>query len=128
MALGMGNPTEPVVVFTPHLVPMQRGELATVTMPLADDLTTSEARDILRVAYEGATFVEVIDRPPQTRWAVSSNRAFVTAFVDHHAGVIIAQAAIDNLVKGAAGQAVQNANLMVGLDQEMGLPISGWMP
>ena len=52
----------------------------------------------------------------------------MTAFVDHHAGVIIAQAAIDNLVKGAAGQAVQNANLMVGLDEAMGLPVSGWMP
>ena len=128
MALGMGNATEPVVVFTPHLVPMQRGELATVTLPLAADLDTTEVRDILRAAYDDALFVEVIEGPPQTRWAVSSNRAFVTAFVDHHAGVIIAQAAIDNLVKGAAGQAVQNANLMVGLDEAMGLPVSGWMP
>lgn len=128
MALGMAGPNEPTVVFTPHLVPMQRGELATVTMPLASDLTTSEARAILRDAYDGKPFVEVIDRPPQTRWAVSSNRAFVTAFVDHHAGVVIAQGAIDNLVKGAAGQAVQNANLMVGLDETLGLPLSGWMP
>ena len=107
---------------------MQRGELATVTMPLAADLNTTEVRDILRDTYDEALFVEVIHGPPQTRWAVSSNRAFVTAFVDHHAGVIIAQAAIDNLVKGAAGQAVQNANLMVGLDEAMGLPVSGWMP
>lgn len=128
MALGMGSETEPVVVFTPHLIPMQRGELATVTMPLTSDLSTTDARSILRDAYDGRLFVEVIDRPPQTRWAVSSNRAFVTAFVDHHAGVIIAQAAIDNLVKGAAGQAVQNANLMVGLDETVGLPVSGWMP
>jgi N-acetyl-gamma-glutamyl-phosphate reductase len=107
---------------------MQRGELATVTMPQASDLSTTDARAILRDAYDGRLFVEVIDRPPQTRWAVSSNRAFVTAFVDHHAGVIIAQAAIDNLVKGAAGQGVQNANLMVGLDEAVGLPVSGWMP
>jgi N-acetyl-gamma-glutamyl-phosphate reductase len=128
MALGMGSPSEPIVVFTPHLIPMQRGELATVTMPLGTDLGTSEARDILRAAYEDEVFVEVIDGPPQTRWAVSSNRAFVTAFVDHRAGVVIAQAAIDNLVKGAAGQAVQCANLMVGLDETLGLPISGWMP
>ena len=70
----------------------------------------------------------MIDQPPQTRWAVSSNRAFVTAFVDLHAGVVIAQAAIDNLVKGAAGQAVQCANIMVGLDEAIGLPVSGWMP
>ncbi len=128
MALGMGSAYEPVVVFTPHLVPMQRGELATVTMPLASDLGVAEARQILADAYEGRVFVEVIDRPPQTRWAVSSNRAFVTAFVDHHAGVIIAQAAIDNLVKGAGGQGIQNANLMVGLDETIGLPVSGWMP
>ena len=128
MGLGMGNPVEPTVVFTPHLIPMQRGELATVTMPLAADLNTSGARDILRAAYEDKVFVEVIDGPPQTRWAVSSNRAFVSAFVDHRAGVVIVQAAIDNLVKGAAGQAVQNANLMVGLDETVGLPVSGWMP
>ncbi len=128
MALGLGNTSEPTVVFTPHLVPVQRGELATVTMPLAADVSTSEARDILRASYENEGFVEVIDGPPQTRWAVSSNRAFVTAFIDHHAGVIIAQAAIDNLVKGAAGQAVQTAKLMLGLDQAMGLPLSGWMP
>lgn len=122
-ASGMTNP----VVFTPHLVPMQRGELATVTMPLSADLNTIEARQILRDAYEGGVFVEVIDGPPQTRWAVSSNRAILSAWVDHHAGVLIAQGAIDNLVKGAAGQAVQCANLMLGLDETAGLPTSGWM-
>ncbi len=128
MAIGLASGDEPVVVFTPHLVPMQRGELATVTIPLASKLSTAEAREILRSAYEGRPFVQVIDGPPQTRWAVSSNRAILTAFVDDHAGVIIAQGAIDNLVKGAAGQAVQNANIMLGLDETVGLPISGWMP
>ena len=128
MALGDAATPDPRVVFTPHLVPMQRGELATVTMPLASDLTTGDARDLLRQTYAGRRFVQVIDQPPQTRWAVSSNRAFVTAFVDLHAGVVIAQAAIDNLVKGAAGQAVQCANIMVGLDEAIGLPVSGWMP
>ncbi len=129
MALGAATGREPKVVFTPHLVPMQRGELATVTAPLAAvDLDTRAAREILAGAYEGRPFVEVIDVPPQTRWAVSSNRAFVTAFVDHHAGVVIAQGAIDNLVKGAAGQAVQAANVAFGLAEEAGLPLSGWMP
>jgi N-acetyl-gamma-glutamyl-phosphate reductase len=128
MGIGTSLASDPRVVFTPHLVPMQRGELATVTMPLAAELTTGDARTILRDAYAGRMFVEVLDRPPQTRWAVSSNRAFVTAFVDHHAGVLIAQAAIDNLVKGAAGQGVQIANIMVGLDEGVGLPVSGWMP
>lgn len=128
MAIGLASGDEPTVVFTPHLVPMQRGELATVTIPLASDLSAPAARDILRSAYSGRPFVEVVDGPPQTRWAVSSNRAILTAFVDRHAGVIIAQGAIDNLVKGAAGQAVQNANIMLGLGETTGLPISGWMP
>ena len=101
---------------------------ALVALMTAGMVIMAEARDILRAAYEDKVFVEVIDGPPQTRWAVSSNRAFVTAFVDHRAGVVIAQAAIDNLVKGAAGQAVQCANLMVGLDEAVGLPLSGWMP
>lgn len=120
-----GHRTE--VVFTPHLVPMQRGELATVTARRSDpELTTSAAREILAEAYADRPFVTVIEGPPQTRWAVASNRAFVTAFVDR--GVVIAQAAIDNLVKGAAGQAIQAANLMFGFDETAGLPVSGWMP
>ncbi len=129
MGLGLVAGAEPRVVFTPHLVPMQRGELATVTASLdSDDIDTEDARDVLRSAYMKSPFVEVIDVPPQTRWAVSSNRAFVTAFVDAHAGVVIAQGAIDNLVKGAAGQAVQAANLALGLPEIAGLPTAGWMP
>ncbi len=128
MGIGAATGARYTVVFTPHLVPIQRGELATVTVPVAGGLDTREARRILTEAYADRPFVEVIDRPPQTRWVVSSNRALVTAFVDHHAGVVIAQAAIDNLVKGAAGQAVQCANLMLGLPETAGLPMAGWMP
>lgn len=129
MAFATATGRDPKVVFTPHLVPMQRGELATVTAPLAgSDIDSHQARQILADAYEGRPFVKVVDVPPQTRWAVSSNRAFVTAFVDHHAGVVIAQGAIDNLVKGAAGQAIQAANVAFGLPEETGLPLSGWMP
>ncbi len=128
MGIDLATGREIKVVFTPHLVPMQRGELATVTAPVTAGVGTSEARDILAAAYDRRPFVEVIDRPPQTRWVVSSNRALVTAFVDHHAGVVIAQAAIDNLVKGAGGQAVQCANLMLGLPETAGLPSAGWMP
>lgn len=128
MAIAQSANVEASVVFTPHLVPMQRGELATVTARLRTDLPEQEARHILRAAYSGRPFVTVIDSPPQTRWAVSSNRAFVSAFVDRSAGVVIAQAAIDNLVKGAAGQAIQAANVMADLPEETGLPIAGWMP
>ncbi len=116
------------VVFTPHLVPMQRGLLATVTLPARPGVTEHEIREALAGAYAGRPFVEVIDRPPQTRWVVGSNRALLTAFLDEAAGVIIAQGAIDNLVKGAAGQAVQAANLALELPETTGLPLSGWMP
>jgi N-acetyl-gamma-glutamyl-phosphate reductase len=129
MALTSSTGVNIPVVFTPHLVPMQRGELATVTARLAAiDLTTEGANGILAETYDGRPFVTVIDRPPQTRWAVSSNRAILSAFVDRHAGVVIAQAAIDNLIKGAAGQAIQAANIMLGLPEETGLPRAGWMP
>jgi len=128
MAIGQVTGASPSVVFTPHLVPMQRGELATVTARLSSTATDHEARGFLADAYSGRPFVSVIDAPPQTRWAVSSNRAILSAFVDQHAGVVIAQAAIDNLVKGAAGQAIQAANIMTDLPEETGLPLAGWMP
>jgi N-acetyl-gamma-glutamyl-phosphate reductase len=114
------------VVFTPHLVPMQRGILATVT--LSAQAALDEVRNAYTEAYARSPFVEVIDVPPQTRWVVGSNRALVAIFVDPPTGSVIAQCAIDNLVKGAAGQAVQAANIVLGLEETTGLPMSGWMP
>lgn len=116
------------VTFTPHLIPMQRGILATVTAVAGRATNRRELLDALAAAYAGRPFVSVIDRPPQTRWVVGSNRALVTAFFDERTGRVVAQCAIDNLVKGAAGQAVQAANLMAGLPEDLGLPLAGWMP
>jgi N-acetyl-gamma-glutamyl-phosphate reductase len=116
------------VTFTPHLVPMQRGLLATVTAPLRRGSNTAELRACLYDFYRTKTFVEVIDVPPQTRWAAGSNRAFVSAFSDERQGVAIAQCAIDNLLKGAAGQALQAANIICGFSEAEGLPLAGWMP
>jgi N-acetyl-gamma-glutamyl-phosphate reductase len=116
------------VVFTPHLIPMQRGLLATVTAPAGPAATPRTLREALEDAYAGRLFVGLSDVPPQTRWLVGSNRALVAAFLDEEAGMVIVQGAIDNLVKGAAGQAVQAANLMLGLAEEAGLPLAGWMP
>lgn len=113
------------IVFTPHLVPMQRGILATVT---AAAITDDDPVECLRDHYAKAAFVDVVDGPPQTRWVVGSNRALVAAFRDERTGAVIAQCAIDNLLKGAAGQAVQAANLALGLPEASGLPLSGWMP
>ncbi len=128
MGIGLTVGEERPVTFTPHLVPMQRGLAATVTAPAAEGADTAAVRRALDEAYARRPFVEVIDRPPQTRWVVGSNRALVTAVVDEHTGRIVALAAIDNLLKGAAGQAVQCANLAVGLPEETGLPMAGWMP
>lgn len=128
MAIEQATGAHHPVVFTPHLVPMQRGELATVTAPARAGVGEQELRDALRSAYEGRPFVTVIEEPPQTRWASGSNRAFVTAFLDEPTGSVVAQCAIDNLVKGAAGQAIQAANLMLGLAEETGLPKAGWLP
>ncbi|MDH3306253.1 MAG: N-acetyl-gamma-glutamyl-phosphate reductase [Acidimicrobiia bacterium] len=116
------------VTFTPHLVPMQRGILATVTAPAAQGVTESDLRGVLLEFADPLPFVEVIDVPPQTRWVVGSNRALLSAYLDGASGQAIVMCAIDNLVKGAAGQAIQAANLMVGLPETLGLPMSGWMP
>jgi N-acetyl-gamma-glutamyl-phosphate reductase len=107
---------------------MQRGLLATMTAPAIDGVERDDLLEAYRHAYQGRVFVEVVDQPPQTRWVVGSNRAMVTAFVDATTGLLVALSAIDNLVKGAAGQAIQCANLMFGLPEATGLPVSGAMP
>lgn len=119
-----GAPPLPVQ-FTPHLVPMQRGLLSTCSAALTGE---GDPQRILAAAYADSPFVEVIDRPPQTRWAVGSNRALVFAATDADMGRVIVISAIDNLVKGAAGQAVQCANLAYGFPETAGLPSAGWLP
>ena len=125
MGLDQLSGRQSTVTFTPHLVPMPRGLLATVTASLTGE---GDPNDALDNAYRDSPFIELIDRPPQTRWTVGSNRALVAVVVDHRQNAVIVQCAIDNLLKGAAGQAVQAANLMVGYDEGEGLPRSGWMP
>lgn len=116
------------VVFTPHLIPMQRGLLATCYADLAPGSGASDAVDALAAAYRDTPFVSVADTPPQTRWVVGSNRCLISVAVDERTGKVVVLSAIDNLMKGAAGQAVQCANLMLGIDETAGLPHDGWMP
>jgi N-acetyl-gamma-glutamyl-phosphate reductase len=127
-ALAQASGSAATVVFTPHLVPMQRGLLSTCHATVLAGVDQDVVVDCLRTAYAGAPFVEVIDSPPQTRWVVGSNRCLLSAHVDPRTGTAIVIAAIDNLVKGAAGQAVQCANLMFGLPEAQGLTMDGWMP
>lgn len=116
------------VLFTPHLAPMTRGILATCYATPARRLTTEEALAILHEAYEDERFVVVTDAPPSTKATSGSNCAHVTARVDGRTGLLMGLCALDNLVKGAAGQAVQCANLALGLDEGMGLPVAGVYP
>ncbi|MBI3328680.1 MAG: N-acetyl-gamma-glutamyl-phosphate reductase [Nitrospinae bacterium] len=117
------------VVFTPHLIPMTRGILVTAYAPLAAKLSESEAVDLYRQAYASEPFVRVLnDALPETKATMGSNFCDVAVTVDQRVGVAIAIAAIDNLGKGAAGQAVQNMNLMCGLPEETGLKFPGLYP
>ena len=107
------------LVFTPHLVPMTRGVLATVYC--RGRATTEQCLDAARHFYTGRAFVRVTDKPPQTKWATGSNLAFVSYAADPERNLVIAMGVVDNLGKGAAGQAVQNANLICGLPEIAGL-------
>jgi len=113
------------VLFTPHLMATSRGILATC---YAKATGTADPLAILRDAYAGETFVHVGETPPETKWATGSNAAFLTARFDKRTGTIVALAAIDNLGKGAAGQMIQCANLMLSLDEGAGLSIMGVYP
>ena len=125
MGLEMVAPGEHAVQFTPHLVPMQRGILSTCSAQLT---STGLTEQILRDTYAISPFVDIIDEPPQTRWVVGSNRALIHAVEDPRTNRVIVLVAIDNLLKGASGQAVQCANLAFGLPETAGLTVAGWLP
>lgn len=116
--------------FTPTLAPMPRGILATVTIKTIPGTTTSEVRAALQSAYENSPFVNVLsdDMWPTTAATSGSNGVLLQATVDERSGRAVVVAAIDNLGKGAAGQAIQNANLMCGLDETVGLSTMGVTP
>ncbi len=107
------------LVFTPHLCPMTRGILATIYA--RGKATTEQCFDAARKFYAGRPFVRVTEKPPHTKWATGSNLAFVSYAADPERNPVIAMGACDNLGKGAAGQAVQNANLITGQAETAGL-------
>ena len=113
------------VLFTPHLMATSRGILATC---YAKATGTADPLAILREAYADEPFVHVGEALPETKWATGSNAAFLSARFDQRTGMIVALAAIDNLGKGAAGQMIQCANLMLGLDESAGLSNIGVYP
>ena len=111
--------SEEGLVFTPHLVPMTRGILATIYCRGSAD--TAACLKTAREFYAGRAFVKITDKPLHTKWAYGSNNVFVSYACDPARNLVIALAAIDNLGKGAAGQAVQNANLICDLPETTGL-------
>ncbi|MGH9136528.1 MAG: N-acetyl-gamma-glutamyl-phosphate reductase [Acidimicrobiales bacterium] len=116
------------VLFTPHLAPMNRGILATCYARPTASTSTSELLACLAEDYANDLFIVVREQPPSTKATLGSNTAHLTARYDERTGTVVALGALDNLVKGASGQAVQCANLALGLDETLGLPTVGVYP
>ncbi|MBB5264549.1 N-acetyl-gamma-glutamyl-phosphate reductase [Catenibacillus scindens] len=122
---------EPVVIsFTPHLVPMNRGILVTAYASLKKDVSWPQIRSAYEKYYGNEKFIRLLDENvcPQTRWVEGSNYVDINFKVDPRTHRVIIMGAIDNLVKGAAGQAVQNMNLMFGLAEDEGLDLVPLFP
>ena len=116
--------------FTPHLVPMNRGILVTAYASLKREVTWEDVKAIYDRYYKEEQFVRVLDKGvcPQTKWVEGSNYVDVGFQIDARTRRVIMMGAMDNLVKGAAGQAVQNMNLMSGLPENMGLNLVPMFP
>jgi len=111
------------ISFTPILAPMPRGILATITMKLNPGVSTEQVRAAFEESYAAEPFVQIlpIDQMPRTAAVTGSNMVAIQVGVDEHTNRLVVSVAIDNLVKGAAGQAIQNANLICGFDETLGL-------
>ena len=126
-ALTRATGTAAKISFTPILAPMPRGILATITMKVNSAITTEQAHEIYSDAYKDEEFVKVLPlgQMPQTSSVLGSNYVAIQVAVDQHTNRLIVSVAIDNLVKGAAGQAIQNANIICGLPESLGLTSMG---
>jgi N-acetyl-gamma-glutamyl-phosphate reductase len=116
------------VLFTPHLAPMNRGILATCYARPTGTTSTAALLDCFHAAYDAEPFVVVTDGSPSTKATLGSNAAHLTARYDDRTGYVVAICALDNLVKGAAGQALQCANILAGFDEVAGLSAVGVYP
>jgi N-acetyl-gamma-glutamyl-phosphate reductase len=118
------------ISFTPVLVPMSRGILATSTARLAPGVTEHDVREAWEAAYSGETFVQVLPAGqfPKSGDTTGANTALIGLAVDARAGRVVVVSALDNLVKGTAGAAIQSANIALGLPEATGLPLNGVAP
>lgn len=118
------------ISFTPHLTPMTRGILSTIYAKLAVEINQEELQAVYRDYYENEYFVRLLsgDNLPQTKWVAGSNFCDIAVTKDNRTNRVVVTSAIDNLVKGASGQAVQNMNIMFGLPENSGLELPGMYP
>ena len=128
--LGYASGKPVTLSFTPHLVPMNRGILATEYAKLTRDVSWEDVKAVYDNYYGNEKFIRVLDRDvcPETKWVEGSNYVDIGFKIDPRTNRIIMMGAIDNLVKGAAGQAVQNMNLMFGLKESEGLELVPLFP
>jgi N-acetyl-gamma-glutamyl-phosphate reductase len=116
-----GGQGDVVLTFIPHLVPMTRGIMATCYARLTQPMSDVELMDRYRAFYAGEPFVRVVDDPPATKHTWGSNYCFVCPRINPQTGRVVVTSCLDNLVKGAAGQAIQNMNLMLGHPETLGI-------
>ena len=128
--LGYASGEKVLLNFTPHLVPMNRGILATEYAKLTREVTYEEVKAIYDKYYANEKFVRVLKKGvcPETKWVEGSNYVDINFVIDERTGRIVMMGALDNLVKGAAGQAVQNMNLLFGFDEAEGLNMVPMFP
>lgn len=128
LSIAAGKPVE--MFFTPHLVPMNRGILSTIYARLAPGAEAGDIRQALEAKYNEEPFVQVLPPGimPHTKWVYGSNQAHIGIHVDEKRRMVILGSAIDNLTRGASGMALQNMNLILGLDETRGLNFPGVHP
>lgn len=119
--LSLGSDKNVTVSFTPHLLPIKRGILSTIYAPITGSNIESKAHEILNSYYGGEKFVHLTQELPEIKWCANTNNCFIGWRVDSKNNNLIIVSVLDNLLKGASGQAVQNLNIMFGLDESQGL-------
>ncbi len=129
-ALKWAGAASPTISFTPVIVPMSRGILATSTARIVPGPSAAQVRAAWEDAYAGELFVQLLPdgQFPRTADVLGANTALIGLAVDEAVGRVVVVAAVDNLVKGTAGAAIQSANIALGLTESTGLPVNGVAP
>lgn len=126
--LGKANNNEVIVNFTPHIAPMNRGILSTIYVELKNGSNIDDLKQALNEKYKNEHFVSVQDKAPSTREVYSTNNCKIAVFADRLKNRAIIISAIDNLTKGSSGQAIQNMNIRLGLEENLGLNLQPVYP